>query len=128
MKIELGDWLNSINHNKTDLTKDDPDLISGSTPYVINRLMSAHLDTILYANEMNRYYTLDKDLQYQFYRNAITKKKRFSDWRRKKEIDDLDNVKTYYGYNTDKAREALRILSREELDYISKKLNVGGPK
>lgn len=128
MKIELGDWLDSINHNKKDLIKDDPDLISGYTPYVINRLMSAHLDTILYANEMNRYYTLDKDLQYQFYRNAIIKKKRFSDWKRKKEISDLDNVKKYYGYNTDRAREALRILSREQLDYIEKKLNVGGPK
>jgi hypothetical protein len=128
MKIELADWLDSINHNKKDLIKDDPDLISGYTPYVINRLMSAHLDTILYANEMNRYYTLDKDLQYQFYRNAISKKKRFSDWKRKKEISDLDNVKQYYGYNTDRAREALRILSREQLDYINKKLNVGGPK
>jgi hypothetical protein len=128
MKIELGEWLDSINHTKKDLIQENPDLISGYTPYVINRLMSAHLDTILYANEMNRYYTLDKDLQYQFYRNSISKKKRYSDWKRKKEIDDLDNVKTYYNYNTDKAREVLRILTREQLDFIAKKLNTGGYK
>lgn len=125
MTVELTDWLNSINQKKNNLLFDNPDNIKDYTPYVINRLMSAHLDTILYANEMNLHWHLDKDVQYHFYLHSIKPKKRYSDWSRKKEIQDLENVKQYYGYNTDKAREALKILTRCQLDYIEKKLNTG---
>lgn len=125
MTIELTDWLNSINQKKNNLLLDNPDNIKDYVPYVINRLMSAHLDTILYANEMNLHWHLDKDVQYHFYLHSIKPKKRYSDWSRKKEIQDLENVKQYYGYNTDKAREALKILTRCQLDYIEKKLNTG---
>jgi hypothetical protein len=128
MTLELSDWLNSINQKKNNLLEENSDNIKRYNPFVINRLMSAHLDTILYANEMNRYYLLDKDMQYQFYLHSIKTKRRYSDWARKKELQDLDNVKTFYGYNTDKARDVLKILTREQLSYIETRLNVGGHK
>ena len=59
---ELKDWLNSINFNKEDLSYD----INDYPPYVINRCLSGFIDTIMYANEMNRYHNLDKDMQYHF--------------------------------------------------------------
>ena len=53
-------------------------------------------------------------------------RKRFSPWARKDSIDYLDIVKEYYGYNDDKALQALRILTKDQLDKISYLLRKGG--
>ena len=124
--MELKDWLNSINFNKEDLIKDDPSVIKDYAPYIINRCVSGHLDTVLYANEMNKFPHLDKDMQYTFYLNTLRKRKRFSPWIRKDTIKDLDLVKRYYGYSNEKAKQALRILTTEQLNFIKSKLETGG--
>ena len=72
--MELKDWLNSINLNKTDLIDEDPTLEKEYPPFVINKCMSGHLDTVLYANEMNMTHFLDKKLQYDFYLNSVRKR------------------------------------------------------
>ena len=123
---DLKDWLNSINLTKEDITRDDPQLIKKYSPFIINKCMSGHLDTVMFANEMNLQSHLAKDLQYQFYLNSIRKKKRFSPWLRKDKIKNLDVVKSYYGYSNEKAIQALKILSKEQLDYIKAKIDVGG--
>ena len=94
--IELKDWLNSINQNKKNLYEEDPD--AKYPAYIINRCMSGHLDTVMFANEMNLSHNLDSDMQYSFYLNSVRKRRRFSPWLRKDEIKDLDSVKRYYGY------------------------------
>ena len=123
---ELKDWLNSINFSKEDLTVDDPDTIKDYTPYIVNRCLSGHLDTVLYSNEMNLHNHLDKDMQYQFYLNSLRKRKRFSPWLRKDKIENLNIIKRYYGYSNEKALQALRLLTNEQLDYIKKRLETGG--
>ena len=60
--MELKDWLNSINFNKNNLIEEDPETISSYPPYIVNRCLSGHLDTVLFANEMNKYSNLDKDM------------------------------------------------------------------
>ena len=124
--MELKDWLNSINFNKDDLTSEDPDTIKDYPSYIINRCLSGHLDTILYANEMNLYPNLDKDMQYQFFLNSLRKRKRFSPWLRKDKVDNLNIIKKYYGYSNEKALQALRLLTQQQLDYIKKRLDTGG--
>ena len=126
MKPELKDWLNSINLTKQDITVDDPQIIKKYAPFIINKCMSAHLDCIMFANEMNLQSHLAKDLQYQFYLNSIRKKKRLSTWLRKDKIKNLDIVKSYYGYSNEKATQALKILTKEQLNYIKAKIDVGG--
>ena len=120
--MELKDWLNSINFNKEDLSYD----IKTYPPYVINRCLSGFIDTIMYANEMNRYHNLDKDMQYSFYLNSVRKRKRFSPWLRKDKVNDLECVKEFFGYNNEKAKIALDILSDEQISAIKTKLNKGG--
>jgi hypothetical protein len=84
------------------------------------------MDTIMYANEMNQYQGLDKKLQYDFFINIVRPRKRFSPWGKKQKVKDLELVKQYYGYSTEKALQALRILSPEQLEIIRDKLNKGG--
>ena len=125
---ELKDWLNSINFTKENLVEEDPDAIKKYSPYIINRCLSGHLDCVLFANEMNKYSFLDKDMQYSFYLNSLRKKKRFSPWLRKDKVTDLEIIKQYYGYSNEKASQALKILTPEQISYIKQRLDTGGMK
>jgi hypothetical protein len=122
--MELKDWLNSINFTKEDLSSE----IKEYPPYIINKCLSGHIDCVLFANEMNMNHHLNKDMQYSFYLNSLRKKKRFSPWIRKDKIKDLECVKKYYGYSNEKAAQALKILNKEQLDFIKQRLETGGTK
>tara|TARA_A100001201_G_scaffold107576_4_gene92046 strand:- start:672 stop:1040 length:369 start_codon:yes stop_codon:yes gene_type:complete len=120
--MELKDWLNSINFTKEDLSEH----IKEYPPYIINRCLSGHIDCIMFANEMNRNHQLDKDMQYSFYLNSLRKKKRFSPWLKQDKIKDLEYVKKYYGYSNEKAKQALKILTKEQINFIKSKFETGG--
>ena len=123
---ELKDWLNSINQTKKNLIDEDPSIEKDYPPYIINRCFSGHLDAVLFANEMNMYSFLPKKMQYDFFINTLRTKRRFSPWIRKDLVDNLDCVKRYYGYSNEKAKQALKILSKEQLDFIKSKFDIGG--
>ena len=125
---ELKDWLNSINFTKDNLIEQDETLKKDYPPYIINKCLSGHIDCILYVNEMNLHHSLDKDMQYSFYLNSLRKKKRFSPWIRKNKVNDLECIKKYYGYSNEKASQALKILTKEQLTFIKHRLDIGGKK
>ena len=124
--MELKDWLNSINQTKKNLIDEDPSIEKNYPPYIINRCLSGHLDAVMFANVMNLYSFLPKKLQYDFFINILRTKRRFSPWIRKDLVDNLDCVKRYYGYSNEKAKQALKILSKEQLDFIKSKFEIGG--
>ena len=126
MSIELKDWLNSINLSKENIIDEDPSVEKEYPPYVINKCLSGHLDAILFANEMNMNHHLDSKLQYEFFINSLRRRKRFSPWLRKEKFADLDAVKEYYKFSSEKAEQALKLLTKEQLEYIHKKLYRGG--
>ncbi len=126
--MELKDWLNSINFTKENLIQEDETCIKEYAPYIINKCLSGQIDTVLFANEMNMHHQLDKDMQYSFYLNSLRKKKRFSPWLRKDKVTDLEYVKSYYGYSNEKAFQALKILTKEQINFIKKRLDIGGSK
>tara|TARA_B100001248_G_scaffold145798_1_gene109533 strand:+ start:168 stop:548 length:381 start_codon:yes stop_codon:yes gene_type:complete len=124
--MELKDWLNSINFTKENLIEDDPEAIKSYPPYIVNRCLSGHLDTILFANEMNKYSNIDKDLQYSFLLYTLRKRKRFSPWLKKEQIENLDLVKKHYGYSNEKARIAVNLLTKTQIEHIRNKHDMGG--
>ena len=126
--IELKEWLNSINVTKKNLMDEDPSIEKEYPPYIINRCLSGHIDTIMFVNELNMCSFLPKKLQYDFLINIVRKKKRFSPWIRQDKIKDLDYVKLYYGYSNEKAKQALKILTQEQINFIKSKFDVGGKK
>ena len=123
---QLKDYLYSINQSKKNILDDDADAEKKYPAYVVNRCLSSFMDTILLSNEMNRNSHLPKRLQYDFLINSVKPRKRFSPWARKDTIDYLDVIKEYYGYNDDKALQALRILTKDQLDKIAHLLRKGG--
>ena len=121
------DFINAINFTKENLFEKDAQSAKDYKPFLINRGLSYFPDTIFYANQMNQYPSLDKDMQFLFFLNTITKKKRFSKWQKKDaETEDLKLVMEYYGYSSEKAIEALSVLSEADLTMIKEKLYKGG--
>lgn len=128
MAYELKDFLNAINWSKENLLdSDDITWYKKFPPYVINRCLSQHIDSILMANEMNRRHYIDKKLQFHFLLNSIRKRKRFGGkWVSTDRPKELELIKEYYGYSNTKARVALDILTKEEINFIKDKLDKGG--
>lgn len=128
IEYKLSDYLNSINWSKVNLLDgDDITWEKKYPPFVINRCLSQHMDTIMYANEMNQRHGLPKKLQFHYLLNSIRKRKRFGGkWVTTSKSKDLDLIKEYYGYSNAKARVALDILTKKELDFIKQKLDKGG--
>ena len=124
----LTDYLNSLNWTKEDLSERGEDWMQKYPPYIINKCFGGFIDTVLYANEMNKFHHLDKDMQYSFYLNTLRKKKRFSPWLRKDKVTDLECIKKYYGYSNEKASQALKILTQEQINFIKQRLDIGGTK
>ena len=126
--MELKEWLNSINTHKNNLIDEDIDLEKKYPSYIVNRCLSGHIDAVMFANEMNKHPNLAKKLQYDFFLNSLRKKKRYSPWLRKEQIENLELVKKYYGYSNEKAKQVLNILTREQLSFIRDRLETGGKK
>ena len=110
------------------MDSDDPMWKKKYNAFMINKVLSFFSDTIMMANEMNRNYILENDMQFQFLLNSIRSKKRYSPFLRAEKLNDLDVVKEYYGYSNEKAKSALDILTKDEVKLIKEKLFKGGKK
>ena len=129
MSYELKEYLNAINFTKKNLMDSDDLLWQKKYPaFIVNKILSGFQDCIMLINEMNRNHFVDKDMQFQFLLNSIRSKKRYSHFLRSSKLKDLDVIKEYYGYNNDKAKTALDILTKDEVKLIKEKLFKGGTK
>lgn len=100
-------------------------------PFNVNKALSFYLDCILPANNMNRFPAADHLLQYHYLINTIRGYKRpFQKWHKREKSEALsealDAVKEYYDYSNEKAREALSILSHDQIDEIKYITRKGG--
>ena len=121
------DFVNAINYSKNDVMVDDITEREYNS-FVTNRSLSYFPDTVLLANEMNRYHHIDNRLQFDFLINIVRKKRRFSKWIKPETVSDVEVVKEYYGYSNEKARQVLTLLTNEQLDILKKKVYKGGRK
>lgn len=113
----------SILQTKKDVLDEEKDYKA----FLVNRSLSYHMDCIMYANQMNMCPSLPGKLQYQYLLNTVRPmKRRFEKWQKASVVKDLDCVKEYYGYSNEKAKEALRILTDEQITLIKEKLEKGG--
>ena len=130
MAYELKDYLNSINFTKENLLDtDDLTWEKKYPPFVINKCLSMFYDCIAQVNEMNGFHFLDKRTQFHFLINSIRKKKRFGGkWLSQTKLKNIEYIKEYYGYSNEKAKEALNILSKEQVEFIKEALSKGGRK
>ena len=126
---ELKEYLNAINHTKKNvMDSEDTMWVKKYPAFIVNKILSGFQDTIMLVNEMNRNHFLDNDMQFQFLLNSIRSKKRYSPFLKASKLKDIECVKEFYGYNNEKAKTALDILTKKELKLIKEKLYKGGKK
>ena len=126
---ELKEYLNAINHTKERLLdSEDDEWEKKYPPFIVNKCVYPFQDTIMLVNEINQLPHLDKKLQFDFLLNSVRSRKRFSPWLKASRIEDLEYVKEYYGYSNDKAKQALDILTDEQIATVKQKLRKGGMK
>lgn len=121
------EYLNAINYTKQNVMVDDLAEKSYNS-FMVNRGLSYFSDTVLMANEMNRYHHIDNRLQFDFFINIVRKKKRFSKWNKPEIVSDVEVVKQYYGYSNEKSRQVLSLLTSKQIDELKKKVYKGGRK
>ena len=126
---ELKEYLNAINHTKERLLdSEDEEWEKKYPPFIINKCVYPFQDTIMLVNEINQLPHLDKKLQFDFLLNSIRSRKRFTPWLKASRIEDLQYVKQYYDYSNAKAKQALDILTDEQISTLKHKLRKGGMK
>ena len=94
--------------------------------FIVNKCVAPFPDTVMLLNEINQLHHLDKKLQFDFLINSLRPRKRYTPWLKAKKLKNLEYVKEYYGYNNEKAKEALDILNDEQISAIKRKLDKGG--
>jgi len=120
------DYVNSILQNKKNLIVDEL-TEKDYQAFLVNRTLSYHKDCIMYANEMNRRHLTDKKLQYDFLLNTIRSQKRpFAKWIKTEKSEDLECIKQVFGLSNEKAREAMRLLSNEQIQQLKEQTDTGG--
>ena len=125
--MKLTDYINSINYTKEPLMDTEDEQVERNyAPYVVNRCLSYFIDTILHANQMNELSQADKKMQFDYLKNSIRKRKRFSKWLKNEISDDFMIVKNYYGYSNTKTKEIISLLKKEDIESMRLYLTGGG--
>ena len=121
--VKLFDLIDDVSYSKQDLMRQDPDEASRVySPYMTNRALSYHADTIMIANDMNVLCHVNPDMHYRALFIAVRPRKRFSKWFKPEDKERVEALSEWYNINTTRARELLRVLSDEEIDSIVKRL------
>jgi len=110
------------------LEASNPDSIEKSyVPFVINRSLSYFKDTVIFANEMNIWHALPNRMQYDFYRNMVTPKRRFSKWSKKKDAGrDIAIIQKEYAYSREKAEAVYPLFTADVINKLYSKHDKGG--
>lgn len=121
------EFLKCINDTKQDIMVTE-EVEKQYAPFVVNRSLSYFNDTVALANILNQYHHVDNKLQFHFLINSVRKRKRFSKWNKPETHSDIEVIKEYYGYSNQKAKQALSLLSPEQIKIIREKVSKGGRK
>ena len=120
------DYVNQILQGKKQLIVDEI-TEKEYVPFLVNRSLSYHKDCVMYANEMNKRHFLDKKLQNDFLLNTVRSQKRpFAKWVKSEKSEDLECIKATFNYSDTKAKEALSLLSKEQIQELKEKTSIGG--
>tara|TARA_R100001129_G_C5145484_1_gene197265 strand:+ start:135 stop:491 length:357 start_codon:yes stop_codon:yes gene_type:complete len=97
-------------------------------PFIVNRGLGYFADTVLLANEMNVNCHVDSKMQYDFLKQTVKKKKRWSKWLKEDESNSekIKIICDYFGYNRSNAKHVVNLFDSNGYKVMKKSLNKGG--
>ena len=123
-KLNVFDFVNEISFGKNDILS--PDNEKEYVPFIVNKALSYHMDTLFFANEINKYHELSKSAQFQFYLSTLRPRKRFAKWVKRIDPEDVELVCNALNCNVQRAKEALEILTPSDLNALREEQSKGG--
>ena len=118
---KLFDFMESLSYTKKDLIRNSDDPAAAEkvyAPWVINLGFSQHVDTILYANDVNKMGNLPARKQHDYYLHSLKPKKRWGKWAKSKDDEAVDAVQDHYRINRRLAREVVKTLKPDAVEAI----------
>lgn len=120
------DFVKEINNkNGRTLFNDDDDFNS----FIINKVFSNTPDSVLYANEANKFSIADKQMEYDFYYYGLPKSySRYGKWNKKSKHSDDETIamiQKVYSYSREKAESVVEILA-PHIDVLKELTYEGG--
>ena len=94
-------------------------------PFVVNRVFALDVATVLYANEMNMFHHLPNKLQYEYLLNSVRKGGKWHKWIKAEDDETIDTIRQFFKCSVSRARQAMQILSAEQITIIKKRLEKG---
>ena len=116
-KPTLFDFVNDLSFDKVYLLA-EAENEKAIQPFMINKALSMNLDTVMYADQMNRLYDLPKKLQYDYLFHSIRKRKRYGKWAKKDDQTTLAIVAEHYKCSLPKARKMMQLMTPQQLETI----------
>lgn len=119
------DFAKSITTTKEDLYSTEEIFKKEYLPFMVNRILSNHPQSVLFADAMNQYPELDSKLQYDFYRLGLPKIKSSKMWT-KKEVDEpsvelASIVAKHLNVNITRAMEYMAIIGSNAVQELNEK-------
>ena len=119
------DFVKSVSYDKKDLMVDEVEE-KAYQPFLLNKSLSYHQDSIFLTNEMNVRHGVDNRLQYMFFLNTLRKRQRFSQWSKPYISKKIDTVKQYYQISTREAKDYVNLLSDKQVRELKNRMKTGG--
>lgn len=125
-RVELFDWLGDLNYGKQYLFDDNSE--RDFDAFMIRKGLSQNVETIMYANELNKHWHMSKQMAHDFLFYAISKKKRFGKWSKQSgdDKDEIDLICRHYVVNRNRAIDILKTLTAEDVKALKEMYVVGG--
>lgn len=93
------------------------------SPWLTNRFFSFFPDTLFFAQLMNLNFNLDEKYQLTFFINTVRPSKRWQKWLKRAENDkEYELIQEWYGFSDRKVKEALAVLTKEQIEVIKRKI------
>lgn len=98
--------------------KQYPEDFSGYSSFLTNLGFSQRQDTVLYANELNKYHELEDKAQFDFYYHALPKKNFFTKWAKNMKTKDTEMIMEYFKVSYKVAKQYEKILLAPQIKQI----------
>ena len=101
-------------------SKNYPQTLEGFSPWLTNSSFSQRKDTVMYANEMNRYHQLSDKEQFDFYFHAMPKGNYFAKWAKEVKSKYSDAIMWYFDVSYKVAKQYEKVLKKDQMESILK--------
>lgn len=123
------DFVININSKSPNLMRNsENDVLAekGYTPFLTNRSLSYHYDTVLVANMVNQWSHIDKRPQYEFYKATVRPKRRFGKWSKPETSEIINTLSEMYSCSITTAESYAALLTEDQKTELINKNNKGG--